>query len=134
MLQIANCERDKHCGDNERCLKKLKSSNGKTENYEEVYKQKYEKYAASRNKIENKEIPLDKKCNKRKYQLNCNRSQQKNKSGEQSMKNGKVYIKRENNPLLNIDNDDENDPKRKRSAPSVTKTKEKYKKNSWKPQ
>lgn len=127
----------KHCEGNERCLKKLKEpkklSNGNIETYEDEYKQKYEKYAASKNKIENKELPpLDKSCNKRKYQLNCNKGGQKSKSGEQSMKNGKVYIKRENNPLLNLDNDDdENHVKRKRNAP--VKTKEKYKTNSWKP-
>lgn len=137
ILQIVNCEKTKHCKDDKHCLvdsslqklkdKSLKSSNGKG-SYEETYKKKFEKYSAARDKQEQSEIkrlPLgktndasEKDCSKRKYQLNCSKSWQKSKTGERSSKNGKVYIKRENNPLLNLD-DDEKDLKRKKQKPQA---------------
>lgn len=102
--------------------------------YESVYKKKYETYVAKRKREDGFEKPTSAKknisrklkgpneneryhstqinvnttkkdCIKRKYQLNCSKGWSKTENG--SKKNGKVYIKRENNPLLNIDDDQE---------------------------
>lgn len=167
IIQIGACDKLKRCDDEQNtphCLADIKTKKYKTKNskhsngdekrlqqinsYEKVYKQKYEKYAAKRDKIEsNSEVRRDsagknqsaptKDCNKRKYQLNCNKSWQKSKTGDGSTKNGKVYIKRENNPLLNLD-EDGNDVKNKKGGnrersfnTAYSKAKEKPK-NNWK--
>lgn len=146
LLKIVNCEKtNKHCKGND-CLinnpKQLKNKYTNGNNYEEIYKKKYEKYVAAKqgNSQSMKKSSLiqninaaanvGKECNKRKYQLNCNKTWQKSKNGEGSTKNSKRYIKRENNLLSNIE-DENNNLKRKkqgfqRPAP-LLKNKEKEK-------
>lgn len=142
LFQIVKCEKNKHCRDDEHCLvnsnvKKLKDKSYKYFNengnsYEETYRKKYENYAAARSKQENSDAKKvvvgrnsdapEKDCNKRKYQLNCSKSWKKAKNGEGSAKNSKVYIKRENNPLLNLDSD-HSDLKKKKQKPEQRKVK-----------
>lgn len=126
LLQIVNCEKNKHCRDDEHCLvnPKPKDKNSNKNSYEATYKKKYESYAAARSSEAAKKAEVaasEKDCNKRKYQLNCSKSWKKAKNGgEGSAKNSKVYIKRENNPLLNLDNDD-GDLKKKKQKPEQRK-------------
>lgn len=142
LFQITNCEKNKHCRDDNTCLvnsnlkklkdKNVKYSNGNDNSYEETYRKKYERYAATRTKQESSEAKKtemtrksntsEKDCTKRKYQLNCSKSWQKAKNGESSTKNNKMYIKRENNLLLNLDNDD-SDLKRKKQKQEQSKGK-----------
>lgn len=142
LLQTASSERHKHCEQDERCIKKSKIQSKNENSYEDAYKKKYELYVATKDKqkrdfVNKSNATSVKDCGKRKYQLNCSKSWQKAKAGDGSGKNGKVYIKRENNVLLNL-GDYENDVKRKngkfdhRNKADMPKIKERDKRSNRK--